>query len=1154
IDQHQTSSQQQNLHNINAYPITLNDYNNSKFDLLFVCSDQEGQLQLSVIYNTDIFSSNTISRMLTHLEELTRDAINHSELRLDKLNYIREKEKTFLLNSLDNRDAVYNKSATIISEFESQVKLTPQSIAVRCNEVSLSYEQLNKISNQLSAYLHAFYKLKKEDRIAIRLDRNEWMIIAIFGVLKSGCVYVPLDKTYPQDRIDYMLSDSGSKIVIDENELEKFLSEQDKFSGLNTVVASHPTDLAYIIYTSGTTGKPKGAMIEHRNVVRLLKTEPSLFDFSESDVWTMFHSYCFDFSVWEMYGALLFGGKLVIVPESTTKDPAAYVQLLLKEKVTVLNQTPSAFYNIAKQSKVDATHKLRLRYVIFGGEALLPAKLKEWHKTYPGTKLINMYGITETTVHVTYKEIGNKEINSGLSNIGKPIPTLSCYVLDHNQQPLPIGVPGELYVGGDGLARGYINKEDLTRERFLIHPYNKQERLYRSGDKVRLLENGEMEYLGRVDDQVKIRGYRIELGEIENTLVANPLIQDAVAIVKSDAVGEKNIVAYVTGKEKLNVNDLRNWLSLHLPAYMIPSYYVQMERLPLTSNGKIDKRSLPDPAFSGMSTGKKYIAPSNDIENKLAVIWSEILEIPGERISTNDNFFELGGHSLKAVRLMMAIQRELGVKTELRDIFKYPEISSLSAQISNHSTGGTQSIPVLDAQEHYALSPSQKRLWILNQLEKNSTAYNIPLIFNYEQTINTKTLTKAFNALIQRHEILRTVFATINGEPRQKILGADEIHFSIEQKDFTNSTEKQRDVQAVFGDYAAAIFDLASGPLLKAALIKLENDKYVFVLVMPHIITDEISNRILMTEVIDLYRSYEENRQISLPSLPVTYKDYAAWHNKQVNGDNAHQMKKFWNGYLNPPLTRLNMPLDKPRPAVKSFKGEREVFLIGSELVSKIKEAAAGTGSTMFMNVISMVNIMLHKHTGQTDVVIGSPVSGRDHDDVSGIIGFFVNTLVLRTKMETQHSYFDVLGNVKQNVTDCLNYQLYPFDKIIEDLNIKNEQGSNLLFDVFVSYHKSEHDYLIDENEFSRGETWKDFVVSQFDLTLDFNDIGQQLILTIDYNTDIFERSSVILFKERFFRLIENIVNNPLKKLSDLDYKTKTETDMEKMEIEDDFN
>ncbi|HJT73674.1 MAG TPA: amino acid adenylation domain-containing protein, partial [Chitinophaga sp.] len=496
--------------------LQISEYNGgghqiSKFDLSFYFVEAGDEIHARLEYNTDLYAKETVLRLANHLEQLLAAIADYPSAPLCTLNYLSAAEKEQLLVGFNDTDCAYPREKTIVQLFEEQAALTPDNIAVAFKDVTLTYRELNEQANRLGDYLCSNYWIRPDDLVGIKLERSEKMIVAIMGILKSGGAYVPIDPAYPQDRIDFMLLDSGCKVVIDADEWVKFERHADEYTVDNPPLANLPGDLAYVIYTSGTTGKPKGTLIEHNNVVRLLKTEKQLYDFRSTDVWTMFHSYCFDFSVWEMYGALLYGGKVVVVPAITAKDPEAFIDLLCREGVTVLNQTPSAFDNLVRHEQIRPSAALGLRYVIFGGEALNPGNLKEWRKRYPGTCLVNMYGITETTVHVTYKEITEKEIEKGNSNIGVPIPTLRCYVLDQYQQLMPVGTCGELYVGGEGVARGYLNREELTAKRFIPSPFNAGERLYRSGDKVKLLENGEMEYLGRIDDQVKIRGYRIEL-------------------------------------------------------------------------------------------------------------------------------------------------------------------------------------------------------------------------------------------------------------------------------------------------------------------------------------------------------------------------------------------------------------------------------------------------------------------------------------------------------------------------------------------------------------------------------------------------------------------------------------------------------------------
>jgi amino acid adenylation domain-containing protein len=651
----------------------------SKFDLTFNFTAGKDDLKLSIQYNSDLYDAGTIERMSGHLEGILKAVVKNAAIALNDIEYIPEQEKNILLSRNNVSRVAYPECETIVSLFECQVRETPANIAIVAGDVQMSYSELNERSNRLAHYLRINYAIQPDDRISILLGRDERMIIAILAILKSGAAYVPVDPEYPEERINYIREDSNCKLLVDTEFLEKFRNEEEKYSALNLEKINKPSDLAYVIYTSGTTGNPKGVMIEHRNVVRLFKTDQPLFDFSVNDVWTMFHSYCFDFSVWEMYGAVLYGGKLVIVPVDTAKDPVAFHRLIADHNVTVVNQTPSAFYNL-QDAAISNDLQLSVRYVIFGGEALSPGKINKWNEKYPETKLINMYGITETTVHVTYKEITNIEIGNKKSNIGIPISTLCCYVLDANKKIVPAGVEGELYVGGAGLARGYLNRPELTAERFVDNPYKPGERLYRSGDNVKISLNGEMEYIGRKDQQVKVRGYRIELGEIENALLSDLRIDTAIVLTIAGAETENNLVAYIVSSAKLNITELRMHLTEKLPLYMIPDHFIQLDAVPLTPNGKIDRKKLPLPQGSSMASGIEYVAPRNETEERLVKLWEEVLD--RDRIGVMDNFFELGGHSLKATRLLSKISREFELSIELKDVFHSPTIEKLALKIN----------------------------------------------------------------------------------------------------------------------------------------------------------------------------------------------------------------------------------------------------------------------------------------------------------------------------------------------------------------------------------------------------------------------------------------------------------------------------------------
>jgi amino acid adenylation domain-containing protein len=672
------------------------------------------QMLVRISYDTNRFDDGTITRLLGHFQTLLEGIIANPQQRVCQLPLLTKFEKQQLLGDWNNIHENYLQDKCIHQLFEEQVERTPHNVAVVFENNSLTYQQLNTRANQLAHYLQEL-GVKPDTLVGICVERSLEMIVGILGILKAGGAYVPLDPEYPQERLSFMLEDSQVKVLVTQAKLVESIPEhQAQLICLDTdweKIAqnitsnpenkSEPENLTYIIYTSGSTGKPKGVLVNHANVVRLFAATDSWYHFNSQDVWTLFHSYAFDFSVWEMWGALLYGGRLVIVPYLVTRSPESFYELLCQEKVTILNQTPTAFRQLI-QAEQSTDNDLSLRLVIFGGEALEINSLQPWFDRHGDQcpQLVNMYGITETTVHVTYRPLSRADVNNTVSVIGRPLPDLQVYLLDKYLQPLPVGVPGEMYVGGAGVTRGYLNRPELTTERFISSPFDPPlppldkggtqagaslnqgktqggAKLYKTGDLARYLPNGELEYLGRIDNQVKIRGFRIELGEIETLLASNPQIWETVVLVWDDTTGDKRLVAYIVPQPEITItiDEIRQFLTTKLPGYMVPNAFVILEALPLTANGKIDRRALPPPKSSSKPSDK-YVAPRTPIEDILVNVWSEILKV--EKVSINDNFFELGGHSLLATQLVAQIRDRLKVELPLRQLFNSATLAELA--------------------------------------------------------------------------------------------------------------------------------------------------------------------------------------------------------------------------------------------------------------------------------------------------------------------------------------------------------------------------------------------------------------------------------------------------------------------------------------------
>ncbi|MGF6352893.1 amino acid adenylation domain-containing protein [Paenibacillus sp. 4624] len=810
-------------------------------------------------------------------------------IKLSSLNTMPDTERRMLLEQFNDTKTTYPLEATLVSLFEEQAERCSARIALRYQHTEMTYATLNSKANRLAIFLRQ-EGVKPNQVVGILFSRSPGMVISILAVLKAGGAYMPIDPEYPKERIQYMLEDSKAQFCITEEQellpeevsikaIVPDLLDDDGIEGIyatNPKLVNQPSDLAYIIYTSGSTGKPKGVMIEHSNVVRLLFNDRNLFDFTKEDVWTLFHSFCFDFSVWEMYGALLYGARLIIVPLNVTREPAQFLSLLQKEQVTILNQTPTAFYRIAKlEIQSDSHTPLAVRKVIFGGEALQPIQLLEWKKKYPQTQLINMYGITETTVHVTYKEMEWGDIQGKTSNIGKPIPTLQIYILDEQRELVPIGVEGEIYVGGEGLARGYLNREELTAERFVPHPFAASQRLYRTGDLARWQMNGELEYLGRIDHQVKIRGFRIELGEIESRLLEIDGVQQAVVTVREGDTGEGVLCAYYVSDRFQQSKDLRTRLSQHLPQYMLPAHYIQMKTLPMTLSNKVDTRALPAPSNSVTPTDvTDLVMPSHELEWQMLNIWQEMLD--NRNMGVECDYFELGGDSIRVIELISRMNRELGLHIQISDMYDYPTIRKLARHRSAlHAPDNVRNEiemellqmrtewlanPALrallpsDVEDVYPMSDIQQGMVFHYMKNEGLGVYHDQFIYQIHghriQVLNFQTV---MNELISRHPILRTGF-NISDFPVPVQYSCERIDFEIQEV-----VLEHRDTESIEQEILNYMeldrkrpFDIEHAPLWRLVIFNSTEESYVG-WIFHHAILDGWSVAVFMSELLNLY-------------------------------------------------------------------------------------------------------------------------------------------------------------------------------------------------------------------------------------------------------------------------------------------------------------
>jgi amino acid adenylation domain-containing protein len=1112
---------------------SINDIDNtSKFDLLLQAIKTTNGIELTLEYSTDLFSDHTISKLLDHYENILKDISSNLNKSLAEINILTPAEEKLILVDLNNTLADYPEDKCLHQLFEEQVARFPEKTAVIWNEQEITYAELNTRADQIAAVVRAVLPIAKNPVIAVLLDRGPEMIVTLLGILKAGGAYLPIDPNYPAERIQYMLEDSCTELLITHSAIKQAFDyagkviETDHIQTIDsyTVVAVMPNDLAYIIYTSGSTGKPKGVMIEHRNVVRLLFNDKNLFGFTEHDTWTLFHSYCFDFSVWEMYGALLFGGKLVIIPKNVAQSPKEFLQLLKDQKVTVLNQTPGSFYNIIAEEIENPISDMAIRYVIFGGEALKPGKLKQWKERYPDCKLVNMYGITETTVHVTYKEITPREIEHNTSNIGKPIPTLSLLVLNRDLKLVPVGVAGELCVGGAGLARGYLNRPELTAERFIDHPYIPDEKLYRTGDLAKMLPNGDFEYLGRIDHQVKIRGFRIELGEIESKLLLHPEVNDTLVIDRDDDSGTKYLCAYVVADNTINASDLRKHLAASLPDYMIPSFFVMMESFPLTGNGKIDRKRLPLPEGTDLSTAI-YEAPATEIEQKLSALWIKLLNIP--KVGLNDHFFELGGQSLKAAQLVSLIHKNFQVEMSIKNIFTTPYLRDQAVLINNATQSLHYSIERAPMLFSYPASSAAKRLFILNQIDNSGVSYNIPGAYVIEGDVDLQKFRQAILTVITRHEILRTGFVIENKEVVQII--QHHIDFDVEIRHCADDS-----LADLIHNFIRP-FDLSKAPLIRASLVINTSGQYFFLIDIHHIIADGVSVDSFINELSAIYSG------VQLPELNIQYKDFSVWQKNWLSSASALSQKTFWKSQFEEEVQLINMPADFARPLTKSYAGDVYSFAISGQITEAIKEISRSSGATPFMVMLAAYTILLSKYSGQEDIIVGTPVAGRSHADVQDLIGMFVNTLPLRNFPAADKEFIDFVLEIKENSLKVFENQDYPFEELLNDLEIKRDMSRNPLFDYMFTY-RTDNIKELQISDLLLKNIPARHSVSKMDMSLEVvEDENGELFVVVEYATRLFLPETIKRLVAHFNQLLEQISANPHIRLKDIELLTEKE-------------
>jgi len=1148
---------------------TKHDVETAKFDLSFTMIETGDALRGVVEYCTDLYNADTVQRMIGHFRNVLDAITIDPEQRLSALPFLTPGERNQLLREWSGAECALNQNHTPFCHqlFEAQVVRDPDAVAVRHEEKQITYRELNEQSNRLAHYLRSL-GIGPEALVGVALPRSIELIVAWLAVLKAGGAFLPLDPSYPPTRLALMLADAGTALLLTSEKVRTKLPEVTapvvsvghadlwtSCSADNPSVEVEPENLAYIIYTSGSTGRPKGVMISHAALASYVPEAINGFALTPADRFLQFASPSFDVAVEEIFPTLAAGAGLVLWREAMSM--AEFSQLLERQEVTKC-ELPTAFWQewlrelVAHEQVVPAP----LRLVMVGGERNTFESIEHWRSAGAGrAKLLHVYGVTEATITTTlYEWSEDEQLVNNLLPLGSPFQNSEIYVLDARLEPAPIGVYGELYLGGSALGRGYRGRADVTAERYVPHPFavHEGQRLYRTGDLVRWRGTGAIEFLERVDRQVKVRGFRIEVAEIETALSLCPGVKESVVLAREDLAGDKRLVAYLVFDEQARLSraEIRNHLKRTLPEYMIPTAYVMLDHIPLTPNGKVDHGALLPPeqyetqenhagAQGGIDQDLSLsvhaehglaLASSNAEEEMLAGIWSEVLKVKDVKIT--DNFFDLGGHSLSAMPMTSRIRDIFNVEISPRAVFEAPTVTELAQQIklASRERTGVQALPITPVSRDgkLPLSFAQERLWFIDQLQPGSTAYNIPATVRLTGRVNFEALKASFNEIVRRHESLRTTFSAVDGEPIQIIADTHDVDLPVIDLRALSEQARKAEALRLTTEESRQPFDLSQGPPLRVCMIRIAEEEAVLLLTLHHIISDDWSMRVLFSELFAIYFAYLRGEESPLPDLRVQYTDYAVWQRGYLQGEVLATQLSYWKEQLTGAPALLDLPTSHPRPNVQSTRGASESFTLPPDLSDSLRQLSRREGVTLFMTLLAAFNVLLHKYSGQDDIVIGSPIAGRNRREVEELIGFFVNTIALRTDLSGDPSFRGLLRKVREVCLGAYAHQDLPFETLVEELQPERSLSHNPIFQVMFELEnlppgstpqaeRTESDHLAP----TRLET------AIFDLVLSVKETGRGLNCVIEYSTDLFTSDLIKAMATHFQAILAQLTTNP---------------------------
>ncbi|NEO77192.1 non-ribosomal peptide synthetase [Moorena sp. SIO4G3] len=1123
---------------------------------------QGEELQGYCIYKDDLFAPETMERMMGHFQKLLEEIVINPEQTISSLPLLSENELHQLLIEWNDTASAYPSDKCIHQLFEEQVERTPDAVAIIFEQEKLTYRQLNEQANKLAYYLQS-KGVGVEMPVGICVERSLEMVVGVLAILKAGGAYVPLDSSYPAQRLAYMLENAAVQVLVTTQSLLGYLPEHqaqvvclDKdwekiacYPHQNPVSGVKSENLAYVIYTSGSTGKPKGVIVPHKPAINLIHWVNKTFQVGQNDRLLFVTPLSFDLSVYDIFGILAVGGSIYIASQLERQEPQKLLQLLSEQKITFWDSAPAAFEQIVPFLQFQNSVNTSLRLIFLSGDWIpvtLPDIIKQ---AFPNAQAIALGGATEATVWSNYYVIEQVPPEWVSIPYGKPIQNAQYYILNESLNPCPIGVVGNLYIGGECLASGYLNNPEKTASSFIENPLPDSQlkkissKLYKTGDLARYLPDGNMEFLGRVDNQVKIRGFRIELEEIEFVLSTHPQIQRAIVMVWEDNPRDKRLIAYlVSNNSSLSNTELQSYLQQKLPEYMVPSVFVFLDALPLTPNGKLDRKALPAPE-EGFTSSSEYLLPQTPTQEIIANIFASVLEVT--QVGISDNFFELGGHSLLATQLISRIRQSFKVEISIRTLFESPTVTQLEHSINQLSQTDT-TLPtsvikaVLRDGQSFPLSSAQERLWFLDRLQTGNPTYNIPGAFRITGNLNVSALQFALNEMVRRHEILRTTFSFVNGQPLQNI--QPEIDFPLKIKNWQHQPDSQKEAAALeYAQQEARVpFNLATAPLLRVTLLQLTSEKSLLVVILHHIISDGWSLGIFFEELSILYQAYTQGKFSALPAVTIQYVDFTLWQRQWLTEMVVNNQIQYWQNQLADAPFFLQLPTDHVRQPVQTYSGKIQTFTISKEVTEKLQKLSDNYNTTLFMTLLAVFAILLHRYSGQEDILIGSPIANRNRVELESLLGCFLNTIVLRTSLENNLSFAELLSQVREVTLEAYAHQDIPFEQVIEALQPERNLSYSPLFQVmFVLQNIPIKSLQLDDL------TWEQLSLetstSRFDLTLIMEETETGLVANWEYNTDLFDNQTIVRMAGHFQTLLEAVVANPEQKVDRLPLLTAAE-------------